>query len=445
MKNSKVVRGPSYRMSKHPQKISANLRKNALLAREKNDEPNPIQLYNINWYDDSGEIRAINLPSELTGVSANIIVLIGKDFPSGSHKVGPAYFTLIENEIEGKLKEGMSIVGPSTGNFGVGTAYIGRLKGYKSIVVMPDRMSRERYERIKKYGGTLDLTPGSESDVYRVLDRVQNFYLKYPKKYLVLAQFELMPNYRFHRFVTGAAALEAGKLYGNGRVSAFVSAPGSAGTIAGGDEVKKKYKDAVIVAVEPIQCSTLYNIGLGSHKIEGIGDQMVTLIHNIGNTDYIVAVDDEDCVNGLHVVEKLENKTLATLRSLFGISAICNILASIKIAKKLKLGTKENVVTIATDGMDRYYSVVDSLKKSSQSELNRNLEKIYHGQNADWILEIDKYHLERLYNQKYRDWIPRGYKQDYLAGMKSQEFWDGEYEKIPEIDRRIENINESLL
>ncbi len=432
-------------MSKNPAKIPANLRKNALLAREKNDELNPVQLYNINWYDDRGKIRAIKLPRELTGVSANIIVLVGKDFPSGSHKVGPAYFTLIENEIEGKLKEGMSIVGPSTGNFGVGTAYVGNLKGYKSIVVMPDRMSRERYERIKKYGGTLDLTPGSESDVYKVLDRVQNFYLKYPNKYLVLAQFELMPNYRFHRFVTGSAAIAAGKEIGNGKVAAFVSAPGSAGTIAAGDEVKKKYKDAVIVAAEPIQCSTLYDIGLGSHKIEGIGDQMVTLIHNIGNTDYIVAVDDDDCVNGLQVVQSLENKSLENLRGLFGISGICNILASIKIAKKLKLGAKDNVVTIATDGMNRYYSVVNGLKKSGQSELNKNLEKIYHGQNADWILEIDKYHLERLYNQKYRDWTPRGYKTDYLERMKSQEFWEKEYGKIPEIDKRIENINETLL
>lgn len=438
------VRGPSYSMSRNPSLIPPHLRVKAKSTVETKDELNPVNLYNINWYDSDGNIRAIKLPKSLTGISANIIVLIGNGFPSGSHKVGPAYFTLIENELEGKLHKGMSIVGPSTGNFGVGTAYVGHLKGYKSIVVMPDRMSKERYERIKKYGGSLDLTPGSESDVYRVLDRVQNFYLKYPKKYLVLAQFELMPNYRFHRFVTGNAAIAAGKNYGNGQVSAFVSAPGSAGTIAAGDEVKKKYKDAVTVAAEPIQCSTLYNIGLGSHKIEGIGDQMVTLIHNISNTDYIVAVDDEQSVEGLRTIEKSDIKELENLKGKFGISSICNILAAIKIARKLKMGPKDNVVTIATDGMDRYYSVLRKLPKISQSGINKNVEKIFHGQNTDWVLQLDKYHLDRLYNQKYRDWTPRGYKKEYLEKMKSQEFWEKEYAKIPAIDKKIEKMKEYI-
>lgn len=435
------VRGPSYRMCQNPKLIPQSIRKKAQNALD--NELDPVNLYNISWYDENGQIRAVNLPKELTRVSANIIVLIGRDFPSGSHKVGPAYFTLIENEIEGKLKKEMSIVGPSTGNFGIGTAYVGKLKGYQAIVVMPDRMSKERYERIKKYGGILDLTPGSESDVGRVLDRVQNYYLKNPGKYLVLAQFELMPNYRFHRFITGSAAIMGAKTYGNGKITAFVSAPGSAGTIAAGDEVKKKYKDAKIVAVEPIQCSTLYNIGLGSHKIEGIGDQMVTLIHNIGNTDYIVTVHDEDCIEGLRIVEQYENKNIESLRQLFGISGICNILASIKIAKHLKLGKNDNIVTIATDGIDRYHSVINKLSKTTQKELKRKIDQVFHKAKGN-VLELSKYHYERLFNQKYRDWINRGYTRDYLDKMKSREFWEEEYEKIADIDKRIEKIKEPL-
>lgn len=440
--NAFKVRGPSYRMCQNPKLIPPSIRKKAQNAL--GNELNPLNLYNISWYDENGEIRAVNLPKELTGTPANIIVLIGRDFPSGSHKVGPAYFTLIENEIEGKLKKEMSIVGPSTGNFGIGTAYVGKLKDYQAIVVMPDRMSKERYERIKKYGGTLDLTPGSESDVGLVLDRVQNFYLKNPRKYLVLAQFELMPNYRFHRFVTGGAAITAAKNFGNGKITAFVSAPGSAGTLAAGDEVKKKYKGAKIVAVEPIQCSTLYNIGLGSHKIEGIGDQMVTLIHNIGNTDHIVTVHDEDCIEGLQIVEQYENKNIESLRQLLGISGICNILASIKIAKHLKLGKNDNVVTIATDGINRYHSIVDKRQKATQADLKRKIGQVFHKPKGD-ILELDKYHLERLFNQKYRDWVSRGYKKNYLEEMKSQEFWTREYEKIADIDKRIEKIKEPLL
>lgn len=440
--NAFKVRGPSYRMCQNPKLIPTSIRKKAQNALD--NELDPVNLYNISWHDENGKIRAVNLPKELTGVSSNIIVLIGRDFPSGSHKVGPAYFTLIENEIEGKLKKEMSIVGPSTGNFGIGTAYVGKLKGYKTIVVMPDRMSKERYERIKKYGGTLDLTPGSESDVGLVLDRVQNFYLKNTNKYLVLAQFELMPNYRFHRFVTGNAAIEAAKNIGNGKIAAFVSAPGSAGTLAAGDEVKKKHKGAKIVAVEPIQCSTLYNIGLGNHKIEGIGDQMVTLIHNIGNTNYIVTVHDEDCIEGLQIVEQYKNKNIESLRQLFGISGICNILASIKIAKHLKLGKKDNVVTIATDGINRYHSVINKLSISTQKELEKEVGQIFHKPKGD-VLELDKYHYERLFNQKYRDWVSRGYERSYLDKMKSQEFWEEEYEKIAGIDKRIEKIKEPLL
>ena len=108
------------------------------------------------------------------------------------------------------------------------------------------------------------------------------------------------------------------------------------------------------------------------------------------------------------------------------------------------LRSKDNVVTIATDGIDRYYSVVDSLKKVNSDQLQKNLEKIFHKQNTDWVLELDHYHLERLYNQKYRDWTPRGYKREYLEEMKSQEFWEKEYGRIEEIDREIEKIAEPL-
>ena len=106
---------------------------------------------------------------------------------------------------------------------------------------MPEGMSKERYQRIRQYGGELDLTPGSESDVILVLERTEH-YKKDPKN-KVLAQFELLPNYRFHRYVTGRSAIEAAQPYGNGRIAAFVSAPGSAGTIAAGDEIKAAFPE----------------------------------------------------------------------------------------------------------------------------------------------------------------------------------------------------------
>ena len=245
-----IVPGPTYAEMRNPLLLPPALRAAANQARS--DELNPINLFNINWKNTGDTPETIVLPKELTGVAANIVVLSGRTFPSGSMKVGPAYATLAETEALAHLRPGdRAVVGPSTGNFGIGTAYVSLLKGYQAVVVMPDNMSEERYDRIQKYKGTLDLTPGTESDVILTLERTHSEYISKPDKYVVLAQFELLPNYRFHRHVTGAAVVEAVKGIGNGRVAAFASAPGSAGTLAAGDYVKSLWPDSRIVALEP--------------------------------------------------------------------------------------------------------------------------------------------------------------------------------------------------
>ena len=363
-----LIAGPTYQEMLHPEKLEPDLRDGALRAA--NRELDPLNLFNITWRAPGGRVRHAVLPKALTGVAANIVVMIGRAFPSGSHKVGPAYSTLMEGELSGEIRPGENtIIGPSTGNFGIGTAYIARLKGYRAVVIMPEQMSAERYERIRKYGGELDLTPGSESDVILVLERTEE-YKKDPKN-KILAQFELLPNYRFHRYVTGRSALDAAAGHGNGRIAAFVSAPGSAGTIAAGDEIKAHFPDSVVCALEPAECSTLFNDGRGTHRIEGIGDKMVTLIHNVLTTDYVMLIHDDDCVAGLELLErrqallerllKLTEGSLGYLSGVFGVSGICNILGAIRLARHLNLGARDNVVTIATDGMDRYPSVLDNL------------------------------------------------------------------------------------
>ena len=209
----------------------------------------------------------------------------------------------MEGELAGEIESGKStMIGPSTGNFGIGVAYVSRLKGYPAIVIMPEQMSAERYQRIRHYGGQLTLTPGSESDVVLVLERTQEYRQDPSNK--VLAQFELLPNYRFHRYVTGRSALEAAKPYGNGRVALFAVAPGSAGTLAAGDEIKSVFPECQVAALEPRECSTLFNNGRGTHRIEGIGDKMVTLIHNVLTTDFVVLIHDDDCVAGLELLKR---------------------------------------------------------------------------------------------------------------------------------------------
>jgi len=166
------IPGPTYEEMLYPAKLPDAVRRKAAAARA--DEFDPANLFNISWRGPDQRIRHVVLPKELTGVEANILVLVGRFFPSGSHKVGPAYSTLMEGELAGEIQPGAStMIGPSTGNFGIGVAYVSRLKGYPAIVIMPELMSAERYQRIRHYGGQLDLTPGSESDVILVLERTR--------------------------------------------------------------------------------------------------------------------------------------------------------------------------------------------------------------------------------------------------------------------------------
>lgn len=454
-----IVPGPTYAEMRDPMLLPESLRKKANQARE--DDRNALNLFNINWKNTGSEVEKLVLPKELTGVQANIVVLSGRTFPSGSMKVGPAYTTLAEEEVLKGLRPGdKMVIGPSTGNFGIGTAYVSRLKGYGAIVVMPDNMSEERYDRIEKYGGKLDLTPGTESDVILTLERTHSAYVAYPEKYVVLAQFELMPNYRFHRHVTGDAVVQAVKGIGNGRVAAFVSAPGSAGTLAAGDYVKSIWADSKIVALEPRECSTLFNGGQGQHRIEGIGDKMVTLIHNVYNTDLLMLIPDEDTVRGMEVIQRggqvlaerlgVDPAVARELHGKFGPSCVCNIIGAIKTAKYLGLGPQDNVVTIATDSYDRYPSVSEALYSRiggvpDDDQLEMWAKSAFLGATLGEIVDLNQAgQHERLQKMKEEMWTRFGYESHYIRRMSGQDFWDEEYERIQTIDPLIEQLRGTL-
>lgn len=449
---NKIPFGPTYEEMLHPETISPEIREKALKAKTE-DELDPINLFNITWKNENNEVNKVVLPKELTGVDANIVVLLGKYFPSGSHKVGPAYATLIEGCVDGDIIPGEhTILGPSTGNFGIGVAYICNLMGYEAVVIMPDNMSKERYERIKRYGGKLDLTPGTESDVILTLQRT--YELKKNPKNKPLAQFELLPNYRFHRYVTGNSAIEAVKGIGNERVACFASAPGSAGTLAAGDQIKKAFPECKIAALEPYECSTLATGGLGQHRIEGIGDKMCTLIHNVLTTDFVVLIHDDDCVKGLKIIQDgqdvlvkngVSQEAAKSLLDNFGVSGICNILGAIKMAKYLRLGPDDNVVTIATDGFDRYPSVLEELKhrylEYEGMVLERWFKDIFMKANEEHIYDFRKpENKERLFKQKEKDWLPFGYSKEYIDSMRNMDFWEEEFAKIEKYDKMIKEL-----
>jgi cysteine synthase len=445
----KIPFGPNYDEMLNPAILDSQVRTKALKAF-KEDELNPINLFNITWKNESNQVRKVVLPPALTGIDANIVVMLGYGFPSGSHKVGPAYSTLIEGMVDGEIIPGEhTILGPSTGNFGIGTAYISKLLGFKAIVIMPDNMSKERYERIRKYGGELELTPGSESDVILTLERTHEM-MKNPKN-KALAQFELFPNYRFHRHVTGNSAIEAVKGVGNGRIAGFTSAPGSAGTIAAGDQIKAMFPEAKIAALEPYECSTLANGGRGQHRIEGIGDKMCTLIHNVLNTDFVILIKDEETIQGLKIFHDgvdalaglgVDRDFALGLRECFGPSGICNVLGAIKMAKFLRLGLGDNIVTVATDGFDRYNSVLEELGhrylETAPFVLERWAKDIFLGAQDDHVYDFRKAAgKEQLFNQKENDWLPFGYTKEFMDSMKEQSFWDEQYAKVKVYNEKI--------
>jgi cysteine synthase A len=276
---AKLIWGPTFEEMLHPEKIDPKVRQQALAA--KTAAPlDPINLYNITWKKPDGTPCYLVLPKELTGVDANIIVLYSRDFPTGSHKVGATYSVTMENQLTGSIFPGRdTVVYPSTGNYGIGGAWVGSRMGYDALVILPELMSQERFQLIESYGARYIKTPGCESSVKEIYDKC-NELAKQPNT-RILNQFEVMANYRFHYYVTGNTIVELmtelkNQGIGDGRCAAYVSAMGSAGTIAAGDRLKELYPEHKIVGLEPIQCPTLYCNGYGDHDIQGIGDKHVT-------------------------------------------------------------------------------------------------------------------------------------------------------------------------
>ncbi len=444
-KEETMIFGPTFAEMRDPSLLPPELREQ---AREARSRPlDPLNLFNLSWKAD-GAVPHVVLPESLTGVWAPIVVLSGRNFPTGSHKVGPGYSILMEKQMEGACTPGQqTLVFPSTGNFGIGGAWVGPRMGYKSLIVLPEDMSAERFEKIRGYGGEVVATPGSESNVKEIYDKVKE--LRAVRENRILNQFEEFGNYRFHFHCTAAAATEVVDAM-HCRVGAFVSAMGSAGTIAAGEAIKRSHPGCAIVAVEPVQCPTMYNVGFGSHRIEGIGDKHITWIHNVWATDLLVCIDDQECLEGLQLLQEgtealiSEGVPEAAARSwvgLFGVSGVCNILASIKTARHYGLGPKDAVVTVATDSFDRYPSVLERLTaeqgKMERDEARRRL-ALFRGQKSDWVIEATREVRRRWHNQKYFTWVEQqGKSVEDLRSQEDPDFWVAHQDRAAAIDRSV--------
>ena len=345
------------------------------------DSPDPANLLRVHWFNaaDRRGLDAvpgyIELPPALTGVPARIVIALGDRFPMiGAHKVLPAYACLLVRLVTGSFDPTRQrAVWPSTGNYCRGGVAISRLLGCRSIAVLPEGMSRERFEWLERWiGDPADLvrTPGSESNVKEIYDACAE--LARDPTNDIINQFSEFPNYIVHRLCTGAALA---RLFRHvtaerpGRCAAFVASTGSAGTLAAGDYLKAEL-GARIVAVEALECPTMLYNGHGEHNIQGIGDKHIPLIQNAMNTDMVVAVSDRttDALNllfntdagraYLHHRKHLPEPLIRSLGSI-GISGIANVVAAIKTARRLELNQDDVLITIATDSAAMYGSERD--------------------------------------------------------------------------------------
>ena len=423
----------------------------------------PLNLFRITWKNDIDtglyhDVNFIEMPRALTGVPARIVGLVGKYFPTGAHKVGAAFGCLVPRLVSGEFDPDVhKAVWPSTGNFCRGGAFDCALLGCTAVAILPEQMSKERFSWLREIGAEVIATPGCESNVKEIYDKC--WELKKDPVNIIFNQFEEFGNPIFHYNVTGPALEEAFRALRdpNVRPAAFISATGSAGTIAAGDYLKKQFPHLKVVATEALQCPTLLMNGFGGHRIEGIGDKHVPWVHNVRNTDAVAAIDDGDCMRVLRLLnDEAGRRYLAALGlsgtewrnlSLLGISAICNMLAAIKTAKYFELGENDVVLTIFTDSVDLYRSRLEELRRErgdySEIEAARDHAGPVLHQGIDFFKELTYHERKAIHNLKYYTWVEQqGKTSEELNAQWDDEYWRALFEEeVVYFDTLINEFN----
>ncbi len=353
---------PTYDQMKHPERIPEAIREK--LKTIGLWDLDPLNLFRITWKNDVatggfGKVNYIEYPSELTGVKARILALVGKFFPTGAHKVGATFGPLVSRMVRGEFDPTrQKAVWPSTGNYCRGGAFNSYLLGAHAVAILPEEMSRERFQWLEKVGAEIIATPGCESNVKEIYDKCWELHHSRGDDVVILNQFAEFPNPMWHYEVTGAAMEEVlGTEMGpKQRFAGVALSTGSAGTIACGDYMKKVFPTSRICASEAVQCPTLLNNGFGGHRIEGIGDKHVPWVHNVRNTDLLVGIDDEDTIRAIRLFNEPAGRetlkaagvplALVDKLDLLGISGTCNLLSAIKMAKHYEMDENDVIFTI---------------------------------------------------------------------------------------------------
>ena len=427
---------------------------------------NPANLFRITWKNEPiltgggyGGVNYIEFPSSLTGTEARIIALVGKWFPTGAHKVGAAFGCLVPRLVTGQFDPTtQKAVWPSTGNYCRGGAYDSALLACDSIAILPEGMSRERFDWLSKIAGEVIATPGSELNVKEIFDKCWELRQS-GQDLMIFNQFDEFGNYLWHYEVTGHAMEEVLQQVMGPRdqYRGLTSATGSAGTIASGDYMKQLFPSSKIVASEALQCPTLLNNGFGAHRIEGIGDKHVPWIHNSKNTDLVVAIDDNAVVNlsrlfnepagRAHLVKQGVPEEFVSKLDLLGFSGISNVLTAIKFAKYYEMGENDVVLTVLTDSMELYGSRLHEMHAEfgeySALDAAADHARYLRGQSTDNLEELTYVGRHRVHNLKYFTWVEQQGKtyEEIQEQWYGPDYWTDVQKQVSEIDAQIEAFN----
>jgi cysteine synthase len=435
------------------------------------DAPDARNLYRVHWYNDAPRTGLVDvpghivLPRALTGVDAPIVVLLGDRFPMiHAHKVLAAYGCLVPRLADGSFDPSKHrALWPSTGNYCRGGVAISRILGCRGVAILPEGMSAERFDWLARWVGSPDdiiRTPGTESNVKEIYDACAR--LSHDPLNVVFNQFSEIANHLVHYRATGDALERVYQHVRKGhptlRAAAFVSATGSAGTIAAGDALKERH-GTKIVAVEALECPTMLLNGHGSHNIQGIGDKHIPYIHNVMNTDVVVAVSDQTTdrlsvllqsdVGRRHLRDSLGlDEELVRSFEHFGISSVCNVVAAIKAAKELGLGPDDAILTVATDGAQLYRTEVDiALERHfddhfGEREAAATFERHLLGASTDHVLELRHEDRLRIFNLGYFTWVEQqGVSVEDFDARRDQAWWVAERAKLERWDEAIVAFN----
>jgi cysteine synthase len=402
------------------------------------------------------------LPSSLTGVKARIIVLVGKWFPTGAHKVGAAYGCLVPRLVTGQFDPTVhKAVWPSTGNYCRGGAYDSKLLACESIAILPEEMSQERFDWLKNVATQVIATPGSESNVKEIFDKCWELR-ESGEPLVIFNQFDEFGNYLWHYSVTGHAMEEILKaeMKPNSNFAGFCATTGSAGTIGVGDYLKQLFPTSKIVASEALQCPTLLNNGFGAHRIEGIGDKHVPWIHNVKNTDMVTAIDDNSVVQIVRLFNEPEGKQYLAKKGvpeqiiqnlhLFGHSGIANMLTAIKFAKYYELTEDDIVLAVLTDSVELYDSRIVEYREQFGEFTSHDAAEVYAsalmGESTDNLVELTYQDRKRVHNLKYYTWVEQQGKtyNEIMDQWYDKDYWTGFQSQLEEIDEYISEFNDRV-